>query len=142
MKKGFDYIGTGVVFLCTDGEGNYLFLKRSQNCRDEKGMWDCGGGGIDFGDTAEETLIREIKEEYCCDIISYEFLGYRDVHRVIDNKKSHWVALDFKVIVDKNQAKNGEPHKFEKIDWFTLDNLPSPIHSQLKYTIDKYRDKL
>ena len=64
MKKGEDYTGVSVVFFCHDGEGNWLLSKRSVNTRDEHGAWDPGGGGIEFGDSVEDTLGKEIKEEY------------------------------------------------------------------------------
>jgi 8-oxo-dGTP pyrophosphatase MutT (NUDIX family) len=142
MKKGVDCIGNCIVFLCHDGNGNYLMSKRSINARDEKETWDFGGGGIELCDTIIETLKKEIKEEYCSDVIEYEFLGYRDVHRINNGQKTHWIALDFKVLVDKSKVKNGEPHKFDEIGWFKLDELPSPRHSQLEYTLNKYKDKL
>ena len=69
-------------------------------------------------------------EEYCTDVIEYEFLGFRDVHREHNGKKTHWISLDFKVLVDRNKVGNGEPHKFEAVEWFTLNNLPTPLHSQ------------
>lgn len=142
MKKGEDYIGISVVYLCHDGEGNFVFNKRSVNCRDEQGRWDIGGGGVDFGDSLEQTLRKEIKEEYCTDVIDFEFLGYRDVFRENNGKKTHWLGMDFKVLVDKNKVANGEPHKFDAVEWFRLDNLPSPLHSQLMNTINKNREKL
>ena len=142
MKKGEDYIGISVVYLCHDGEGNFVFNKRSVNCRDEQGRWDIGGGGVDFGDSLEQTLRKEIKEEYCTDVINFEFLGYRDVFRENNGKKTHWLGMDFKVLVDKNKVANGEPHKFDAVEWFRLDDLPSPVHSQLMNTINKNRDKL
>jgi 8-oxo-dGTP pyrophosphatase MutT (NUDIX family) len=142
MKKGEDYIGISVVYFCHDGEGNFVFNKRSVNCRDEQGKWDIGGGGVDFGDSLEQTLRKEIREEYCTDILDFEFLGYRDVFRENNGKKTHWLAMDFKVLVDKNKVANGEPHKFDAVEWFRLDNLPSPIHSQLMNTINKNRKKL
>ena len=142
MKKGEDYIGVAVVYLCHDGEGNFLFNKKSKNCRDEHGMWDPGGGGVEFGDTIEETLRKEIKEEYCTDVLNYEFLGYRDVHRINNGKKTHWLALDFKVLIDKNKVANGEPDKFDAIEWFTLDKLPSPLHSQFMTLFNSHKDRL
>ncbi len=45
MEKGIDYIGVASVFYCSDGKDNILLHKRSRNCRDEIGRWDCGGGG-------------------------------------------------------------------------------------------------
>jgi ADP-ribose pyrophosphatase YjhB (NUDIX family) len=142
MKKGFDYTGITIVYFCHDGNGNILMNKRSQNCRDEHGRWDIGGGGLDFGLTVEETLKKEIKEEYCADVISYEFLGYRDVHREHEGQKTHWIALDFKVLIDPKNVANGEPHKFDEIGWHTLDNLPENIHSQFPKFLELYKDKL
>lgn len=139
MKKGEDYTGISVVYLCHDGQGNFLLAKRSTNCRDEHGVWDCGGGGLEVGDTVLGTLQKEIKEEYCAHIHSSAFLGYRDVHREHNGKKTHWVALDFLVHVDRATVANGEPHKFDEIGWFTLDAFPEPLHSQLPHFLDLYR---
>lgn len=142
FKKGEDYTGISIVFLCHDGKGNILLNKRSTKCRDEHGTWDPGGGGLEFGDTVENTLKKEIAEEYCTDVLDFEFLGYRDVHREHDGRKTHWLALDFKVLVDRNKVKNGEPHKLEAVEWFRLDNLPQPQHSQFPNFLRLYRDKI
>ncbi|MFA6077226.1 MAG: NUDIX domain-containing protein [Candidatus Paceibacterota bacterium] len=142
MQKGVDYIGISVVYFCHDGNGKVLLAKRSKNARDEQGNWDIGGGGVEFGDTVVNTLKKEIKEEYCADVLDYEFLGYRDVHREHNGKKTHWITLDFKVLIDKEKVKNGEPHKFDAVEWFTLENLPTPIHSQLPNFLEKYKDNI
>lgn len=142
MKKGEDYPGITIVYLCHDGNGNVLLNKRSAACRDEHHTWDCGGGGLELGDTVEHTLQKEINEEYCTDVLGYEFLGYRDIHREHNGIKTHWIALDFKVRVDKDKVQNGEPHKFEDVSWFPLDSLPTPLHSQLPKFIDLYRDRI
>jgi 8-oxo-dGTP diphosphatase len=142
MKKGIDHIGNSVVYFCHDGKGNILFAKRSQNARDEKGIWDIGGGGIEFGETIESTLRKEIKEEYNAEVLDFEFLGYRDVHREIDGHKTHWIALDFKVLVNPKNVKINEPHKFDELGWFTLGTLPKPWHSQFPEFLEKYREKL
>ncbi len=142
MRTGVDYPGVTLCFFCHDGNGEFVLSKRGENCRDEQGAWDFGGGGLDVHDGIEETLRKEIREELGADVIEYEFLGYRDVHRENGGEKTHWVALDFKVRVDRAQVKNGEPHKFDEIGWFTLDNLPSPVHSQLPNELARYRDRL
>lgn len=142
MKKGQEYIGVAVVYLCHDGKGNILLNKRSTNCRDEHGMWDPGGGGLEFGDTIEDTLRKEIKEEYCTDVLEHEFLGYRDVHREHEGKKTHWIALDFKVLVERDKVRNGEPDKFDAVEWFTLSKLPSPLHSQFPNFLNLYKHRL
>jgi 8-oxo-dGTP diphosphatase len=142
MKKGVDFTGVTIVYFCHDGAGSVLMAKRGPNCRDEHGAWDIGGGGLEFGDTVEDTLRKEIREEYCTDVLDHEFLGFRDVHRQHDNGKTHWIALDFKVLVDRGLAANGEPHKFEEIGWFTLDTLPESVHSQFPKFLEQYRARL
>lgn len=142
MRKGIDYIGVTVGFLCHDGEGNYLLQKRSVNCRDEHGTWDGGGGSVELHDTVENTLRKEIREELCAEVLEYEFLGYRDAHREHGGDKTHWISLDFKVRLDRNEVRNGEPHKFDEIRWFKLDEFPTPLHSQLPASLEQYRDRL
>ncbi len=142
MIKGIDYTGISTVYFCHDGQGNFVMAKRSRAARDEQGCWDIGGGGLEHGMQVEDSLRKEIKEEYCTDVLKSEFLGYRDVHRAHNGSKTHWIALDFKVLVDKNQVAIGEPHKFDDIDWFTLDSLPSPVHSQLPEFLRLYKHKL
>lgn len=142
MKKGEDYIGVTASFFCHDGEGNYVLQKRSTNCRDEHGRWDCGGGGVEFGDTIEETLRKEIREEYGVEVGEVEFLGVRDVRREHEGRKTHWVSIDHRVLVDRSKVHNAEPHKFEEIGWFTLNKLPEPLHSMLPLALEKYGDRL
>lgn len=142
MKKGIDHIGTSVVYFCHDGDGHVLLAKRSANSRDEIGRWDIGGGAIEFNESVEETVRKEIKEEYSTDVKEIEFLGFRDVHRMSGDSPTHWIALDFKVLVDKDMARIGEPHKFDDLAWFTLDTLPSPVHSQLPTFLEKYKKHL
>jgi 8-oxo-dGTP diphosphatase len=142
MKQGFDYPGVTIVYFCHDGKGNYILAKRTEKARDEHGRWDIGAGGLDFGISVEETLRKEIKEEYCTDVLGYDFLGYRDVHRTYKGKQTHWITLDFKVKIDPNKVKIGEPHKFSEVGFFTLDQLPEPVHSQLPKALSLYRNKL
>jgi 8-oxo-dGTP diphosphatase len=142
MKKGIDGIGIAVVYFCHDGRGNVLLAKRSQAARDEIGRWDIGGGAVEFGESVEETVRKEIKEEYSTDVQNMEFLGFRDVHRTHEGVPTHWIALDFKVLVDRSMAAIGEPHKFDDLGWFTLDALPSHVHSQLPTFLEKYRAQL
>ncbi len=142
MKKGTDYTGVTVIFACHDGKGNFLFSKRGPHCRDEHGAWDSGSGAVEFGDTVEQTLRKEIAEEYCTEVLAFERLGFRDVHREEGGVKTHWIALDFKVLVDPAKVQNGEPHKMDEIAWFRLDALPSPMHSQWPVFFRLYEDRL
>jgi 8-oxo-dGTP diphosphatase len=144
--KGIEYPGITVCMFPHDGKGNVLLNKRSVNCRDEHGRWDICGGSVDLGDTIEETIRKELAEEYLAEPLEIEFLGYRDVHRTNEKgEKTHWIGLDFKVRIDPAKAGNGEPHKFDEMRWFPISGFPaspSPLHSQLPFYFERYRDKL
>lgn len=142
MKKGQDFTGVCIVYYCHDGAGNFVMHKRNSNCRDEHGAWDVGGGGVDFGEKIEEALCREIMEEYCTDVINVQFLGFRDVHREHQGMKTHWIALDYKVLVDRDKVSNGEPHKHDDVSWHTLEKCPTPLHSQLSTFFLNYKKQL
>ncbi len=142
MKKGIDYPGITTVFLCHDGNGNYLLSKRSIQCRDEHGTWDPGAGALEHGLPVLENLKKEIEEEYCTEVLELEHLGYRDVHREHKGEKTHWIALDFKVLINRDKVKIGEPHKIEAIGWFKKEEFPEPLHSQFPHFLEKYKDKM
>lgn len=142
MKKGVDFIGLCACFYCHDGNGNYVFHKRSANCRDEQGMWDCGGGSVQFGETVEQALIREIKEEYGADALKIELLGSYDALRDNDGVPTHWHVCKYKVLVDRHQVKLNEPDKQDEIGWFKIDDLPSPLLSQIPREIEMFKGKL
>lgn len=142
MIKGKDYIGNCVIFICHDGRGNILMGFRSKKVRDEHQVWDLGGGAVEFEDSVESTLKKEIMEEYCTDVKNYEFLGYRDVQRTLDGKKTHWIALDFLVEVDPDKVKIGEPDKIEKIAWYTLKTIPENSHSTVPVILKNYKKQL
>lgn len=143
MKKGIDFTGISTVFFCHDGQGNVLLNKRSQQCRDEQGCWDTGGGGLEFGLSPEENLRKEIKEEYGVEVIECSLLGHRNVKRkLIDGTPTHWIAFDYLVLIDRDKAILGEPESMEAIEWFNWKNLPEPLHSQFPIFLEKYRQKL
>ena len=54
-----------------------LFLKRSSEST-YGDMWCFPGGKIDFGQTAEEAIVREIREETSLNCQSSRFIFYRD----------------------------------------------------------------
>ena len=142
MEKGIDYTGIAVSFYCHDGKGNFVTHRRTQNCRDEWGRWDFGGGGLKFNEKLEDGVIREVEEEYGTKPIQIEFMGTDEVFRTHEGKNTHWISFRYKVLVDRDSVKNNEPEKHDALMWVTLDNLPSPLHSQSAASLEKYKNIL
>lgn len=125
------------VFVCHDGAGRILLARRAAGVRDEPGAWDTGAGALEFGETFEETVAREVREEYTAGVLGIETIGVRNVLRV--DPVSHWVAVVFAVRVDPAAVAIGEPHKFDELGWFAPDAPPHPVHSQLTETLALFR---
>ncbi len=131
-QRGIDHIGVGCVGLVHDGNGNLLLQKRGEQARDERGAWDLCGGAIEFGDSIDETLRKELMEELCVEPLEIEFLVAYDAHRLQQGVNTHWVQIVYAVKVDPTKVKIGEPHKISQLGWFTSKDLPSPLHSQFQ----------
>ncbi len=130
--KGVSFTGVTTNFFCHDGQGNVFLAKRSKNSRDEHGRWDPGAGGLKHGQAIEENMRRELKEEYDVEPLETEFIGYFDAFRETpEGQPTHWLVMCFAVKVDPKKVKINEPDMFDDSGWFTLDNLPSPLHSQI-----------
>lgn len=138
MKAGIDYPGVCVVFFCHDGNGNYLFQKRGKGARDQHGTWENGGGGIEHGETIEEALFREVREEYSCDCIAHEYIGVETYLSQEDEGMNHWITHLYLVKIERDKAQIGEPNKIDELAWFTLDNLPTPLHPGTAKDVEKY----
>jgi 8-oxo-dGTP diphosphatase len=141
--KGISFVGVTTSFLCHDGQGRFFMTKRSNKARDERGRWEVGAGGLKWGLSARDNMLREVKEEYNATPLKVEFLDYRDMFRQLDDgTPTHWLALDYAVLVDPKEVKINEPDMFDDAGWFTLNSLPSPLHSQMEAYVTKYSKEL
>ncbi len=72
---GFEYYfnpAAAVAALITDNDGRLLVTVRAEE--PAKGAWDLPGGFVDPGESAEEALSREVKEELGIEIASMKYL--------------------------------------------------------------------
>ncbi len=111
-----------VSALCHDGAGNFLMARRSEKARDNVGRWEFGGGTLEFGETLEGALVREMKEEF--DVVPFNVRQLEA--RSFIGSTSHWVGVFFVAQVDRDSVKIMEP-VHDEISWFTLDTLPTEM---------------
>jgi len=139
---GVDYTAMAVAFCCHDGKGNFLLHKRSQNCRDERGAWDCGAGQLEFGESIEEGLRREIREEYGCEAEIGEQIGVYTRSRVNHEKQpTHWLSVAYFAQVDPDQVVLNEPKSMDEIGWFRFGEFPEPLHTSWQKVIKEIPER-
>ncbi len=62
-----------VAAVIVDEQGRMVVLVRGEE--PGKGKWDLPGGFVDPGETAEETVCREVREEVGLDVTAMRYLG-------------------------------------------------------------------
>lgn len=82
-----------------------------------------------------------MREEYGCSGSIQGSLPAHSILRIWRRKKTHWLALPFFVFVNPVEVRNNEPEKIDEIGWFTLDDLPQPLHTGFAYTLQRFREK-
>jgi 8-oxo-dGTP diphosphatase len=113
-------VGVGVYI--TDGKGNLLmFFRKSPH---EPGTWCPPGGHLEMGESFLDCCKKEVLEEVGLNLEEVEMLGV--VNNVFSENK-HYVNVDFLAKGVSGEAKIGEPDKCEKLGWYSIDNLPSPL---------------
>ena len=93
-----------------------------------KGLLDIPGGGIEHGESPEETLIREIKEEAGADVLNYELLDVKSNrivwHDEIFNEDLHQIGILYKVeLKDYNLKESGDGLDSEGCSFYDIDKL-------------------
>lgn len=95
-------------------ENQFLIMKRTE---EEKDLWEIPGGRMEYGETLEETLIREVKEETNLDVIPGDIINSWNLiqsHRQIS-------GVIYLCKIKSGELKLSDEHKEYK--WITTDEL-------------------
>lgn len=131
LRRGVDHIGISAAAVIHDGHGKILLMQRGPKARDENGRWDIVGGAIEFGESIDDALVREVSEELLTEPYDITFLVAYDAHREHNGDKTHWICLLHSARIDPSKIKIGEPTKISQLGWFGLADIPTPQHSML-----------
>ena len=125
----------GALIFNADGK---LFLMSSHKWR---GKWVVPGGHIELGETMEQALRREIREETGLEIRDIEFLCFQEF--LYDQrfwKPCHFIFFDFACRTDSTEVVlNDEAQDYTWIDLDRIEELP--IEHYTAVAIDKYRER-
>ncbi|MEF8719282.1 MAG: NUDIX domain-containing protein [Candidatus Accumulibacter necessarius] len=133
MKKGVDYIGVGVGAVIVNDERILLLLRKKAP---EQGCWSIPGGGVEYGETIESAILREIDEELG---IKGEIISLlRVTNHIGENNAFHWVSPAFLVHVKSGTPQNIEPDSHKGMGWFPINDLPENLTITTKAAVNSY----
>ena len=123
-NKRYPRVGVGVIVV---KDGKVLIGKRQE--KNQKGVWCFPGGSIEFFESLEDCVRREVREE-----AGIEIENIHPVYAVDDFRKEsrkHWVCVYLKA-----DYISGEPRpfdgEFELWKWASWDELPTPRFTALE----------
>lgn len=122
LEKGKDFIGVGVGAVILQQE-QILLLQRLKE--PEAGCWGIPGGAVEFGETIEAAIQRELKEELAIKTQILTLLGV--TNHILPDQQIHWLSPIFLVEIVAGEPQNVEPAKHREIRWFDLAHLPANI---------------
>lgn len=96
-----------VAAIITNEEGEILITQRNLK-KAQGGLWEFPGGKIESGETREQAIVREIKEELTIDI---------KVDKYLDEKVFNYPDKDINLIAIKCVKVNGEIKLMEHEDY-------------------------
>lgn len=139
MQRGIDYIGVGVGAAIFNREGKLFLTLRGKKAKNETGKWEIPGGSVEFNETLENAIKREMKEEYDVDIAIIDLLDV--CSHIITDEHQHWVSPTYICKIVTGKPKIVEPEKCDAIGWYSRNeavNLPLSIITKHDFTaLDK-----
>ena len=122
----------GIVVL----DNKILLLKRVKPSTDGLGFWELPGGGLEYGETPNQALIRELKEGTGLDIViikpAYTFTKIREDYQT--------VGIGFLCIPKNDHVRLSDEHTdycFVTIEK-AKELLDKEIYNDIIYTIEEY----
>jgi 8-oxo-dGTP diphosphatase len=121
MKR---YTGKTSTAIIPYPEGKILLIKR--NTRPFVGYWALPGGRMDPGETIEQTVVREVKEETGLEVAIVEVVGEYVEVGVKDDVEYEYYPTCFVVKPVGGELKK-QDSEIQQMQLFSLDALPLPL---------------
>ncbi|HEY7091913.1 MAG TPA: NUDIX hydrolase [Ktedonobacterales bacterium] len=104
-------------------QGRFLLGKRSTRRKAYPGVWDLPGGHVEAGETVEQALVRELREELGVTPTKWRKLAVLR-EPAMGNEGADMLCFHLFLVTQwSGDPYNRQPDEHETIAWFTLDDV-------------------
>jgi len=126
LVRNSQVVRTGVATVVTRQKNNIWEVLLGKRCGTFRpGVFALPGGKPDFGESPEDTAKRETFEECGLELGALTQVGW--INNYFPNDNQHWCTICYlcKYFTGKPSVK--ELDKFKNWDWYSFNDLPSPL---------------
>jgi 8-oxo-dGTP diphosphatase len=105
-----------VIAAIIERSGRFLLGKRSLSKKSAPGFWCTITGGIEPGETEQQAVVREVREETGLEVLPIQKVAETDTRD--GTARIHWWRVE---IVAGNAALMNEEHT--ELGWFTVEEM-------------------
>ena len=116
-------IRPGVCAVTFNAAGEVLLEKRSDN-----GFWGLPGGAVEIGESVQDAVVREVREETGLHVTITRLVGiysdpnFHTISRYPDGNVVHWVTVCFEC--ERRSGELAISEESTDIGYFPADSLP------------------
>lgn len=127
MAEKFPKVGVGVFII-----KNKKFLMGKRIGSHQENTWCLPGGHLEFGESFEQSAIREVEEETGLQIHNLRFAAVTNDHFEAEDK--HYVEIFLLADWLSGEPTITEPDRYIEQKWVDFSELPEPLFQSL-YTL-------
>ena len=114
--------------VCVFRRGNKILVRDSFDPQKREAFYCPAGGGVEFGETSEAAVRREIMEELEAEIMNPRLLGVLENRFTFDGRPGHEIVFVYAAefsdaalyTAERIMGKEGDGHEFTMV-WLDLD---------------------
>jgi 8-oxo-dGTP diphosphatase len=104
-------------------DGKFIMMQRKGS--HGTGTWSVPGGHLEYGETWEECVRREIMEEVGVEVTNIKFLAA--TNDIFNKDVKHYISIWMTCDWASGEPQNMEPEKITDVEWRSFQDLPAPL---------------